>query len=68
MLVVGAGGAEEFSAVSSGTTDAVVLTRTDSSGAAIDASDGLSCSLHRKKSISNGVQTPRNFLRIFYGP
>ena len=24
--------------------------------------------LHRRKSISNGVQTPRNFLWIFYGP
>ena len=26
------------------------------------------CFLHRRKSISNGVQTPRNFLWIFYGP
>ena len=28
----------------------------------------FACFLHRKKSISNGVQTPRNFLWIFYGP
>ena len=26
------------------------------------------CFLHRRKLISNGVQTPRNFLEIFYGP
>src|SRR3989337_2504910 len=28
----------------------------------------FACFLHRRKSISNGVQTPRNFLWIFYGP
>ena len=27
----------------------------------------FACFLHRRKSISNGVQTPRNFLDIFYG-
>ena len=26
------------------------------------------CFLHRGKSISNGVQMPRNFMMIFYGP
>ena len=26
------------------------------------------CFLHRRKSISNGVQMPRNFTEIFYGP
>ena len=28
----------------------------------------FACFLHRRKSISNRVQTPRNFLWIFYGP
>ena len=28
----------------------------------------FACFLHRRKSISNGVQTPQNFLWIFYGP
>ena len=28
----------------------------------------FACFLHRRKSISNGVQTPRNFLDNFYGP
>ena len=28
----------------------------------------FACFLHRRKSISNGVQTPRNFLEIFYWP
>ena len=26
------------------------------------------CFLHRRKSISNGVQMPQNFTKIFYGP
>ena len=28
----------------------------------------FACFLHRRKSISNRVQTPQNFLWIFYGP
>ena len=28
----------------------------------------FACFLHRKKSISNGVQTQRNFTKIFFGP
>ena len=41
---VGAGRAEEIGSISSGTTDAVVLTCSASSGVASDASAGLTCS------------------------
>ena len=44
MLVVGAGGAEEIGLVPSGTTDAVVLAWSVSSGAIADASTGMACS------------------------
>ena len=56
-LVVGAGGAEEFGAVSSGATDAVALALSVSSGPATDASTGLGCSLGATLEVALAVSS-----------
>ena len=54
---IGAGGAEEIGAVSSGTTDAVVLTCSIFSGATSDASVGMSCSSGATLEVSLAISS-----------